>query len=85
MVDCKFKAFGNVATIACSSIATELVINRTLEDLQNFNTQEIVKVLDSIPESKQYSVVLVKEAIVDAVKDFIKKQVRLNKKNKNAK
>lgn len=85
VIKAKFKAFGNVATIACSSIATELVLNRTLDDLKTFKTQEIIKVLDSIPESKEYSLTLVKEAIVDAVKDFIKKQARLNKQNKSAK
>lgn len=85
VVDAKFKAFGNVATIACSSIATELVLGKTIDELKEFKTEEIVKVLGNIPSNKEYSLVLIKEAILDAIKDYNKKLLKQNKEKKNAK
>lgn len=85
VVDAKFKAFGNVATIACSSMATELILDKTIEELKEYKTDEISKVLGGIPTSKEYVLVLVKMAIEDAIKDYNKKQAKLLKQTKNAK
>ena len=85
VVDSKFKAFGNVATIACSSMATELILGKTIEELKEYKVEEISKVLGGIPTSKEYSLVLVKTAIEDAIRDYNKKQVKLEKQKKNAK
>lgn len=85
VIDAKFKAFGNVATIACSSMATELVLGQTLEELKEYKADDVRKVLGGIPSTKEYSITLVKEAVVDAVNDYNKKQIKLMKKNKSAK
>lgn len=85
VVDSKFKAFGNVATIACTSMATELILGKSIEELKEYKTDEIAKVLGGVPTSKEYSLDLVKSAIEDAVRDYTKRQAKLEKQKKNAK
>ena len=74
-----------MATIACSSMATELILGKTIEELKEYRVEEISKVLGGIPTSKEYSLVLVKTAIEDAIRDYNKKQVKLEKQKRNAK
>lgn len=85
VVDSKFKAFGNVATIACTSMATELILGKTIDELKEYQVEEISKVLGGLPTSKEYSLTLVKSAIEDAIKDYTKRQAKLGKQKKNAK
>ena len=85
VADSKFKAFGNVATIACSSMATELILGKTIEELKEYKVEEISKVLGGLPTSKEYSLTLVKAALEDAIRDYTKKQAKLEKQKKNAK
>ena len=85
VVDSKFKAFGNVATIACSSMATELILGKTIEELKEYKVEEISKVLGGVPTSKEYALSLVKAAIEYAIRDYNKKQIKLEKQKKNAK
>ena len=74
-----------MATIACTSMATELILGKSIEELKEYKTDEIAKVLGGVPTSKEYSLDLVKSAIEDAVRDYTKRQAKLEKQKKNAK
>lgn len=78
--DAKFKTFGCVAAIASSSMATELIKGKTIEEALNFDNNEVIKALGELPVHKVHCSVLAKEAIEDAIKKYLKKQERAKKK-----
>lgn len=87
VTDAKFKASGCASTISCSSIATVLVIGKTLEEVSKITSEDILKAVGNLPEQKVYSSILAKEAIDKAILDYNKKQAKLlkEKNKKNAK
>jgi nitrogen fixation NifU-like protein len=71
ITDAKFKTFGCGSAIAASSMATELIKGRTLEDVEkNFTNQEVVDNLGGLPPVKIHCSVLAEEAIKTAVEDY---------------
>lgn len=73
IVDAKFKTFGCVAAIVSSSIATELIKGKTIDEALNFDNQEIIKELGELPPQKIHCSILAKEAIEDAIANYYKK------------
>ena len=73
IVDCKFKTFGCGAAIATSSMATELVIGRTVEEALKLTNSAVVEALDGLPAIKVHCSVLAEEAIKAAVADYYKR------------
>ena len=69
IVDAKFKTFGCGSAIASSSLATEWVKGKTLDEAQNITNSEIVEEL-SLPPVKIHCSVLAEDAIKAAIKDF---------------
>lgn len=69
IVDAKFKTFGCGSAIASSSLATEWVKGKTLDEAQKITNSEIVKEL-SLPPVKIHCSVLAEDAIKAAIKDF---------------
>jgi len=75
IIDARFKTFGCGSAIAASSMATELIKGRTIEDLQqNFNNQQIVDALGGLPPVKIHCSVLASEALEAALEDYKKKK-----------
>ena len=75
ITDARFKTFGCGTAIAASSMATELVKGRTIEDLQeNFNNQQIVDALGGLPPVKIHCSVLASEALNAALEDYKKRK-----------
>ena len=70
IVDVKFKTFGCGAAIATSSMATELVKGRTLEEALNLTNKAVVEALDGLPPVKIHCSVLAEEAIKAALLDY---------------
>lgn len=71
ITDAKFKTFGCGSAIAASSMATELIKGRTLEDVEkNFTNQEVVDRLGGLPPVKIHCSVLAEEAIKEAIEDY---------------
>jgi Fe-S cluster assembly scaffold IscU len=74
IVDAKFKTFGCGSAIASSSLATEWVKGKTVDEALEIKNTEIVKEL-SLPPVKIHCSVLAEDAIRAAIADFKKKQV----------
>ncbi len=71
--DAKFKTFGCGSAIASSSLATEMVKGRTLDEALQIKNTEIVQEL-SLPPVKIHCSVLAEDAIRAAIADYQKKQ-----------
>jgi len=71
--DARFKTFGCGSAIASSSMATELIKGRTIEDALNFSNQEVVEALGGLPPVKIHCSVLAEEALKAALEDFVKR------------
>ena len=73
IVDAKFKTFGCGSAIASSSLATEWVKGRTLDEARRIRNTEIVQEL-SLPPVKIHCSVLAEDAIKAAIDDYRKKK-----------
>ncbi len=73
IVDAKFKTFGCGSAIASSSLATEWIKGKTLDEANTIRNTEIVKEL-SLPPVKIHCSVLAEDAIKAAISDFKSKQ-----------
>ena len=71
--DAKFKTFGCGSAIAASSLATEWIIGKTVENANSIKNTEIVKEL-SLPPVKVHCSILAEEAIKAAIADYNKKK-----------
>ncbi len=75
IIDARFKTFGCGSAIAASSMATELIKGRTINDVeQNFNNQQIVDALGGLPPVKIHCSVLASEALNAALEDYKKRK-----------
>ncbi len=75
VTDARFKTFGCGSAIAASSMATELIKGRTIEELQkNFNNDDIVDALGGLPPVKIHCSVLATEALNAALEDYKKRK-----------
>jgi nitrogen fixation protein NifU and related proteins len=75
IADAKFKTFGCGSAIASSSLVTEWVKGKSLEDAQKITNKEIAQEL-SLPPVKIHCSVLAEDAIKAAIKDFQEKRAR---------
>ena len=72
--DVKFKTFGCGAAIASSSMATELVRGKTLEEAWEVSNKAVAEALEGLPPIKMHCSVLAEEGIHKAINDYRKKQ-----------
>lgn len=68
--DIKFKTFGCGAAIATSSMATELVKGKTVEEALGLTNKAVIEALDGLPSAKIHCSVLAEEAIKAAIDDY---------------
>ena len=74
IIDAKFKTFGCGSAIAASSLATEWIKDRSIDDAMTVTNTEIVEEL-SLPPVKIHCSVLAEDAIKAAIKDYRQKNV----------
>ncbi len=70
IVDAKFKTFGCGAAIATSSMATELVKGKTIEEALKITNKVVAEALDGLPPVKMHCSNLAEEAIRAAIDDY---------------
>lgn len=72
--DAKFKTFGCGAAVATSSMATELVRDRTVEEAMQVTNKAVAEALDGLPKVKIHCSLLAEEAIHAALWDYSQKK-----------
>ena len=70
VVDAKFQTFGCGAAIASSSMATELVRGKTLEEAWQLSNKAVAEALEGLPPIKMHCSVLAEEGIHKAINDY---------------
>ena len=76
ITDCKFKTFGCGAAIATSSMATELIKGRTIDEALKLTNGVVVEALEGLPPVKVHCSVLAEEAVKTALADYYNKRGR---------
>jgi nitrogen fixation NifU-like protein len=74
ITDVKFKTFGCGAAVATSSMATELIKGKTVEEASKLTNKAVLEALDGLPPVKVHCSVLAEEAIAAAINDYKSKQ-----------
>ena len=73
ITDVKFKTFGCGSAIATSSMATEMIKGKSINDAMSLTNQAVTEALDGLPAVKIHCSVLAEEAIKNALKDYYEK------------
>ena len=73
IVDIKFRTFGCGAAIATSSIATEMVMGKSLEEASQLTRQQVAEALGGLPPQKMHCSNLAAEALRAALEDYYSK------------
>ena len=74
ITDVKFETFGCGSAIASSSMATELIKGKPVEEARQLTNKAVAEALDGLPDYKLHCSVLAQEAIESALKDYESKQ-----------
>ena len=74
IIDAKFKTFGCGAAIATSSMVTELVKDKTIEEALKISNRAVAEALGGLPPIKMHCSVLAEEALKSAIDDYLKKK-----------
>ena len=74
ITEAKFKTFGCGAAIATSSMATEMIKDKSLEEAEKVTNEAVAEALDGLPPNKMHCSVLAQEAIEAAIKNYREKK-----------
>ena len=72
--DAKFQTFGCAAAVASSSMATQMLIGKTINEALKLPNRQVVEELEGLPPQKIHCSVLAEDAIHAAVKDYLEKK-----------
>ena len=74
VTDVKFETFGCGSAIASSSMATEMIKGKSIQDALKLSNKAVVEALDGLPAHKLHCSVLAEEAVQAAVEDYYKRK-----------
>jgi len=73
IVDAKFKTFGCAAAIATSSMVTEMVNGKRVEEALKISNKAVAEALDGLPPAKVHCSVLAEDALKSAIENYLSK------------
>ena len=73
IVDVKFETFGCGSAIASSSMATEMIMGKSIHEAMELTNRAVAEALDGLPAHKLHCSVLAEEAIKKALKDYFER------------
>lgn len=73
ITDVKFKTFGCGAAIATSSMATEIIKGKSVDEALTLTNKAVIEALDGLPPAKIHCSVLAEEAVKAAIADYYQK------------
>mgnify|MGYP003290200698 CR=1 FL=1 len=73
VADVKFETFGCGSAIASSSMATEMIMGKSIHEAMDLTNKAVAEALDGLPAHKLHCSVLAEEAIKNALKDYFDK------------
>lgn len=74
ITDVKFKTFGCGAAVATSSMATEMIKGKSIDDALKLTNQAVVEALEGLPPVKIHCSVLAEQAMKSAIADYYRRQ-----------
>ncbi|MCL2546014.1 MAG: Fe-S cluster assembly scaffold protein NifU [Oscillospiraceae bacterium] len=74
IIDVKFQTFGCGAAVATSSMATELIKGKSIEEALQLTNKRLAEALDGLPPAKMHCSVLAEEGIKAAISDYYRRQ-----------
>lgn len=83
IVDAKFKTFGCGSAIATSSMATELIKGKTVEEALELTNKAVAEALDGLPPIKMHCSLLAEQAVKAAIKEYYEKNGKLTDENRH--
>lgn len=73
IIDASFETFGCMVSVAISSVVTEWARNKTLEQAEKINKQDIIQAVGEVPPVKEHCLEMSIRALKNAIQDFRKK------------
>ena len=74
IVDARFKTFGCAAAVATSSMVTDLIKGKTIEEALNISNKAVADALGGLPPVKMHCSMLAEEALKSAIDDYLSKK-----------
>ncbi|MCP5104288.1 MAG: Fe-S cluster assembly scaffold protein NifU [bacterium] len=70
VMDAKYETFGCVAAIATSSMAIDMIVGKSVDDVLEISNKAVAEALDGLPPEKMHCSLLAEEGIKSAIEDY---------------